>query len=63
MLRFQCMQDVSINTGLGSLYANKSALCTRVLILILSPSGDSSSLSAAPQQRAPTALSLTQQIP
>lgn len=36
MLRFQYMQDASINTGLGSLYANKSTLCTRVLILILS---------------------------
>lgn len=40
MLRFPYMQDVSINTGLGSSYANKSTLCTQGLILILSPSGD-----------------------
>lgn len=39
MLRFPYMQDVSINTGLGSFYANKSTLCTQGLILILSPSG------------------------
>lgn len=32
------MRDVSINNGLGSLYANISILCG--LILILSSSGD-----------------------